>query len=367
MTTEATSINSAPNAIAAIGAQLNQAQQQMDEVAAEVGMLSIKTANQTIVEASTRPNPNPLWLTLWYEGEVCCLFADSNVGKSIYAVQIASHIAQTQRVLYFDFELSDKQFQLRYTDELSGSLHTFPDDLFRVSIDRERMQTDDFENQLIAQIEQATVSARSHVIIIDNLSYICMTSEKGEVAGELMKKLMMLKGKYGLSILVLAHTPKRPLNQAISQNDLAGSKKLMNFFDSAFAIGKSAKDDNLRYIKQVKVRYGNYEYGVDNVIVCTIEKLGTFLQFIVTDHSPESRHLKELTEEDHQRMVNQIRTMRAQGKSLREIGSELGVSKNTVDRILKKELKAIEGGGIVDLPCPLSHGTPQGQRDARDA
>ncbi len=70
------------NAIAAIGAELNEAQQKMDEVPTEVGMLNIKTANQTIYEASTHPDPIPLWLTLWYEGEVCCLLPTATWAKA---------------------------------------------------------------------------------------------------------------------------------------------------------------------------------------------------------------------------------------------------------------------------------------------
>ena len=81
-----------------------------------VGMLRLKKANATIVEAARRPNPRDLYHGLWYEGEVCCLFADSNLGKSIYAVQMADAIAREQNVLYMDCELSDKQFQLRYYD-----------------------------------------------------------------------------------------------------------------------------------------------------------------------------------------------------------------------------------------------------------
>ena len=36
-------------------------------------------------------------------------------------------------VLYLDFELSEKQFQLRYTDEY-GKPYTFPERLYRVSL-----------------------------------------------------------------------------------------------------------------------------------------------------------------------------------------------------------------------------------------
>ena len=78
--------------------------------AAEIGMLTLKSANQTIEDASKRPDPEQLYLELWYEGEVCCLFADSNLGKSIFAVQMADEIARTRNVLYVDCELSDKQF-----------------------------------------------------------------------------------------------------------------------------------------------------------------------------------------------------------------------------------------------------------------
>ena len=82
-----------------------------------IGVMSIKTANRTILEASLLPTPRALWDSFWYEGELSCLFADSNVGKSILAVQIADRIARTDNVLYLDFELSEKQFQLRYTNE----------------------------------------------------------------------------------------------------------------------------------------------------------------------------------------------------------------------------------------------------------
>lgn len=324
------------NAIAAIGAELGELQQQAENVPTQSGMFSVKTANRTIQEAANRPNPIPLWLTLWYQGEVCCLFADSNLGKSIYAVQIASSIAEKDKVLYFDFELSDKQFQLRYTNEVTGALHRFPANLYRVEIAREyHYPQGDFEDALIMEIEKLAVDADCRILIIDNLSYLCMTSEKGEDAGRLMSRLMELKRKHGLSILILAHTPKRPLNMPITQNDLAGSKKLYNFFDSVFAIGKSAKDGNLRYIKQLKVRYGNFEYDSGNVIVCAIEKTDDFLRFVTVGHASESDHLKEITEEERNRMKNDAKTLHSQGMSYREIAAKLDISKTTAERYCK--------------------------------
>ena len=320
--------------IQAIGAELQKADQLAAEMSERIGIFTVKTANRTIREAALRPNPDALWLTLWYEGEVCCLFSDSNLGKSIYAVQIATSIAKKQKVLYFDFELSDKQFQLRYSDE-ANNLNQFPDNLYRVEINRDSLDAVNFEEAVIGNIEQTAIKLGAKVLIIDNLTYLCVASEKGDAAGTLMLRLMALKRKYGLSMLILAHTPKRCLSNPITQNDLAGSKKLYNFFDSVFAIGKSAKNSSVRYIKQLKVRYGNYTYDADNVIVCVLEKVGTFLQFVDIGYAVEKEHLKEPSEKDSTQEKETIKRMVAEGKTYRVIASELGVTLGKVQRALK--------------------------------
>ena len=197
------------NPIDLISAELAKAEQLHLEVPEHIGMFTVKTANRAIQEAALRPNPNALWMSLWYEGEVCCLFSDSNLGKSIYATQIAAEIAETQRVLYFDFELSDKQYQLRYTDE-HGVLHKFADNLYRVEINRDSLDVSNFEDAVINNIEVAALQTGAKVLIIDNLTYLCIASEKGDAAGTLMFRLTGLKKKNDLSILILAHTPKRP-------------------------------------------------------------------------------------------------------------------------------------------------------------
>lgn len=323
------------NVFQAIGAELQKAEQVASSIPELIGMFTVKTANRAIKEAALRPNPDALWLSLWYEGEVCCLFSDSNLGKSIYAVQIATSIAERQRVLYFDFELSDKQFQLRYSDE-AGGLYQFPDNLYRVEINRDSLDATNFEEAVIDNIEQAAVQTGAKVLIIDNLTYLCIASEKGDAAGTLMFRLMALKKKHGLSILVLAHTPKRCLSNPITQNDLAGSKKLYNFFDSVFAIGKSAKDNSVRYIKQLKVRYGNYTYDADNVIVSAIEKTCAFLQFVNIGYATEKEHLKEPSEKDSTEEIATIKQMVSDGKSYRTIASELSISLGKVQRALKR-------------------------------
>ncbi len=147
------------------------------------------------------------------------MFADSNVGKSILAVQIADRIARTDNVLYLDFELSEKQFQLRYTNE-HGELYTFPDKLYRVSIDCNQLLDANFEEAIIGGIEQMAVQTDCKIFIIDNLTYLCCAMEKGDAAGRLMIQLNNLKKEicalypcpstYAQTLFGLSHHIQRP-------------------------------------------------------------------------------------------------------------------------------------------------------------
>lgn len=348
-----------------ISAELQGAEQTSAGVPTSVGMLSIKSANRTLTEASMTANPKQLYGEFWFEHEIGCLFADSNVGKSILAIQIAEDIAKTgETVLYFDFELSEKQFQLRFTDE-QGNLHHFPSTLYRVQPDMNLIASIDepFEDALMRNIENAAVETKARILIIDNISILCMQMEKGEDSAALVQRLRTLKNKYGFSILIIAHTPKRNMSMPITQNDLAGSKKLFNFIDSCFAIGLSAQGGNMRYVKQVKVRNCEMRYGGDNVMVCHIEKVGTMVQFINMGMAPEHDHLRMVNREEQ---VQEARLLSASGLSLRDIASRMGISKSTVDRMLR-EVSGVPDGqtgqdGLsqVSQPSHLSNGTAGG-------
>ena len=229
-------------------------------------VLTYKKANEWMEEAKLRPNPKKLFGTFWFEYEVCILFADTNVGKSILAMQISNSISkgekiegfeleiESQKVLYFDFELSDKQFQIRYTND-ENQTFDFDENLIRVEINSDSIFEENipFEDTLVNSIITLIENTNAKILIIDNLTYLSSENEKAKDALPLMKKLKQIKNKYGLSLLILAHTPKRDASKGITKNDLSGSKMLMNFCDSSFAIGESFQKNGLRYLKQIKV------------------------------------------------------------------------------------------------------------------
>ena len=301
-------------------------------------MFITRRVTDVIAEQIATPNPRQLWGPLWHEGEVACLFADTNVGKSIYAVEIAEHIAYTEKVVYFDFEMSDKQFQMRYS--LDGALYTFPDNFLRATYSL------DYDGGLnltdvIEHIALAAIDAEARVIIIDNITWICNRCESGDAAGEFMQMLIDIKRRYDLSILVLAHTPKRNIHSPLTQNSLAGSKRLANFMDSIFAIGVDSTDRPAgRYIKQIKVRSCETVYGDSSVLLGRLEKRGTVLRIWPDDPertAPEHRllQLPDDADADRDRLIDDIRRLTDEGMSQREIAAATGLSQSKVNRLLK--------------------------------
>ena len=276
----------------------------------------------------------PLWLTLWHENEVACLFADTNMGKSIYAVQIAKAISSAgRRVIYFDFELSDKQFQLRYTDPDTDKLYPFSPLLIRSEFAKTSMP--ETISEVVDCIEAEIVNKRCKIVIIDNITWICNRSESGDAAGELMTLLIGLKRKWGLSILCLAHTPKRAITTALTQNSLAGSKRIANFMDSLFAIEVDRTNQpSGRYVKQIKVRSAELTNGEERVLRYEIVKEHSMLHFKPIGTGNERMLLAGSSDEDKEAQHSRIIELAGSGMSQRAIAEEVGLSQSCVCRVL---------------------------------
>lgn len=312
-------------------------------------LLTIRTAKSWLKSANKRAVPKKLFGKLWFEGELSILFADSNLGKSILAVQIANAISlgeskepfeiecEAQPVLYCDFELSEKQFEARYSIDFDDH-YDFSDNFYRAELNPESEIPKGFKNfdeYLYAVLERSLVQTGAKVLVIDNITYLRTETEQAKDALPLMKHLKALKKRYNLSILALAHTPKRDLAKEITRNDLQGSKMLMNFCDSAFTIGESVMNKQWRYIKQIKQRNTDQVYGSENVIVCLINKPHNFLQYEFVEFGAEQDHLRQSKRGEGYEHTDEAVRMREEGMTLREIADKLGLSFQKVDRMIK--------------------------------
>lgn len=312
-------------------------------------LFTLKSANEWMDIAKNQPMPNMLFGPLWHEGELCILTADTNIGKSILGVQIADCItrgignyylpfrAEPQTVIYGDFELSYKQFENRYSANYQNH-YVFSDRFNRLEINPEFSQLADFNEQLMYNLELLIEQTGAKVIIIDNLTFLRTQSmDTAKEALPLMQRLKALKTKHGLSMLVLAHTPKRSLYNPLTRNDIAGSKHLANFADSIFAIGESSLDKSCRYIKQLKARATEIVFDAENVLECRVIKDFNFLKFEFTGIGQEKDHLQsEPEKEELEHRVLEIHKEKPHA-SLRDIAAELGTNQVRVMRILKRK------------------------------
>lgn len=316
------------------------------------GMLTVKTGDDWLEQERYKQPPRRLFGHFWYEHELCILFADTNMGKSILAVQLGNSLAkakpigtfeldmeQPQKVLYIDFELTAKQFEQRYTDTANRTYHRFGNHFFRAEFNPVTQRTADFRSDdhwVNSCIEDAVYKTSAKVLIIDNLTSLRSDTEKAADALPLMKHLKHLKTKFSLSILVLAHTPKRNPAKPITRNDLQGSKMLINFCDSAFAIGESQLEKDLRYLKQIKQRSTHEVYGADNVCTGRIIKQGSLLQYEFTGYATEQEHLG-----NRHHILARVAELNAQGLSQRQISAALNIAVGTVNKMLHQAV----GGG----------------------
>ncbi len=321
----------------------------------------IKPAGEWLEEGNSQQHGGKLFGDFWLEGELCFLFADTNVGKSILAVQIGDAISRgelvysleaitgastptkPQTVLYFDFELTTKQFEKRYNCPRQGN-YRFSPDFYRVVFNPGATganRFDSYTEYLNNALENLLISSKARIVIIDNITCLRSGTEAAAGAVGLMRHLQQLKNKYRLSVLVLAHTPKRNPAKPITRNDLQGSKMLINFADSAFAIGESQTMPGTRYLKQIKQRSGEETYGAQNVCLARITRAAAFLYFDFTGNGNEAHHLLHFTEQARKQLEDHIITLRAQGRTLRNIAEVTNLAYSTVYRTVRRVEKEV--------------------------
>jgi RecA-family ATPase len=323
-------------------------------------LFTVCTGNRWMELGGREPAAKMLFGQFWYQHELCFLFAATNTGKSILAVQIGNAIAggkksgrfpcqaPAAKVLYADFELSNLQFHQRYSANGQAPIaigDNFHDNFFRAQFnpaagnpdghrDADLIANDEY---LIAGLEYRIRQLKATVLIIDNLS--CLGGGTGNAVGALriMNKLNALRAQYKLSILVLAHTPKRSNpTKPLSANDLHGSKLLINFADSAFSIGVSNTDSTLRYLKQIKQRSTQQLYGENNVCLCRIQKQRNFLKFGFENNSAERIHLLSRAGLQREQLTEQVLQLSAKGRTQRQISEQLNIALGTVNKLLNK-------------------------------
>jgi len=303
------------------------------------GLFEIMPANEVMSVAMNQPDPVYLYDILILEKEISILFADTGIGKSTLAVQMAIETSKKgYNTLYLDLELSKKQFQKRYTNDINEPF-IFPENLFRIDfaklkkLPKDVQYVDYFFNSLTSCIERYDAK----VIFLDNLTKLAAgDTDSAKDAIPIIERLNGIKAQYDLTIIILEHNKKVDASRPISLNDLQGSKMKSNLVDSVYSIGRSEMDHHFRYIKQLKVRDGDLIYHAENVKTYELSKLSGFLFFTELGLGNEFEHLKQRSEDDKKARINEAIELKKTGLSNIEIGRRLDVTEGSIRKWLKK-------------------------------
>ena len=93
---------------------LSSFQQLQRQGAIDAGGFHVASMNDCLKAAKSLPPLIVLYPNIVLEGDLCIIFGQSGIGKTIFAMQVARDIAaQGKRVLYADFEMTLRQLALR--------------------------------------------------------------------------------------------------------------------------------------------------------------------------------------------------------------------------------------------------------------
>ena len=292
------------------------------------GGFHVERMNQCIDEAHQLPPLVPLYPNIVLEGDLCIIFGQSGIGKTIFAMQIARHIAENgKRLLYVDCEMTPRQLGNRYETA------NFPPTFLRAEMDMEHPAED-----ILKGIEEVAVANHVEVVFIDNITALGQSLDRSADAGTLMASLNALKKQHNWTLVVLNHVPKMYSgNVPLSLSAMQGSAKINQLIDDAIGIAQSCIDPNLVYVKQCKWRNGELTMGADHVAIyerCK-DKYGN-LGFISRGFGTEQEHLSIENGNDREELKARVRELSGKGMTQTAIAEQLRISQSKVSRLLKE-------------------------------
>jgi replicative DNA helicase len=251
-------------------------------------VLTYKSMNQTMIDGAKEPPAKRLAGSLLHENTLAIIFAGAGTGKTIFSTQVGDVLsrgtnlfgnkdfynsANGKKVLLFDFEMEESEVFQRYK---SGEADGFEwhKNFFRCGINPNFIDFEDADTLITNEIQLQIEDQKPDIVILDNITYISSESSDTKMATKTMKKLLSIQKTSGnnLSIIVIAHTPKRDPSLPIELRHLAGAAAFANFAKNIIAISKSKLDPSMRYLKQLKNRQDVEMYQEENVIVCGVNK-----------------------------------------------------------------------------------------------
>jgi predicted ATP-dependent serine protease len=281
------------------------------------------------------------------EGDLCIFFGKSGTGKSLVGYQLAEAIASgrnffdmlddsnienydngeqkyyklineapPQKVLYVDFEMSGEQIAYRYSHKTENDriVYQHNENLKILKFDSRGFAD---KTLYIKGIEEYIFKSGIKIVFIDNMSNISMKGEDADSSTNVMNMLKDMQEKYGLTLIILAHTPKIDGLAIKTEDMLKGSSNFANFAESIFCISETTKDNAIRYLKQFKNRFGDKEFGEEKVIEIEFKKkLDGNKGFVFSGYFNENNEISQSNKDKKEALIAEIINMIQRNKGI---------------------------------------------------
>jgi hypothetical protein len=244
-----------------------------------------------------------------------------------------------RRVLYFDLELTAKQFEMRYAreneaGERMGQHFEFSGRFSRVEVDLTAEVPEEYGSlaaYLGDAIEQTVQDTGAKVLIVDNIS--CLKRKYGSLreALPLMDALNRMKRRYGMSILVLAHTARRSTKPPDRYRRHARCECVIELRRQRLCRGTSRMYSRARYIKQINPRSTERIFSDAAVPTFFLENVSRdFLGFRFLWFAAEREQMAACRDRNDWETIYRVRRLSDNGMSVRDIASTLNRSKSAI-------------------------------------
>ena len=328
--------------------------------AGEREVLDLRPANDWMKAGGERPRM--LFGDLWKTGELCVMFGEAGVGKSLLAVQIADSIAKgrgvepfgfdggARRVLYVDLEKTASQFAERYTEPDADRAGRRRRHNFSKRFDRVAPLDGGYVRA--AEIGRRIGSSGATVVVIDNLAHMLRGGLPREAAAA-MRELRRMRTAYGVSILVVAGAGRSTMRGGITAADMAWARTVAPLADNIFAVGRCRSGG--RYVKHLTPNTSPAEGAPGEAARFRIERVnGTSPSFVFEGFGAEAdvQRAGGGDERERELMERILRMSEEQKLSVRDIADEIGMPKSTVHRHLQAARMSAAAAEPQPAPVP---------------
>ncbi|MEY4904477.1 MAG: hypothetical protein RLZZ292_2292, partial [Bacteroidota bacterium] len=318
----------------------------------------VRSFNEAMADAAKEPPIKRLCSSFLSSNDLALMFAPPGVGKSIFAIQMGEAISagvsalrendekdillnETDggKVLYFDFEMRDKELEMRYEDRDTGRKYVFHENFKRIDVNdlfEDVTEGMDVTKYILRKIEMIVKREQPIAIIIDNITTMTAENISDPDTGRKIVTFLdkKIRKRYGIGVLMIAHTTKVYNKQMpLDKSSLGGAAAFERVATTIWGIGQSYTDKNEFYLKQLKTRNGEKEFDSDKVIVVRKHKRDNlFLSFyfvrfdeesnlLLAGFEAEAEHPDGLSTEEA--LYEKALFLKAKGKSWSKIKDEL--------------------------------------------